>query len=787
MDEKPKANQQTFASVTDGDFDDIIVQENSEENNEDRFPSDVNSGSDDDGNQKKKKKAPNGIDVEEAKETPPDNLQETTPPHGAFAVPGNDSMEERDDSDTDNKIFDITRRRVINQILAGDDKQLLGDGCEDSYGGSRCPRAVIDDIAMPQNPLPNDVEELQENHHTDDNNDDTDGGDPLREAGAPRPPTRRTRRLRITGRPGAIAVRGPGRPRTNNPAEAPVQTNRARAEPVVANPVPSHIVEAEERRAWWDVRQRRQQEQQFHHQAIAIATPVDDDAQQQREDKPFWGNPCFWFVLFGFVAVVGAVGTSLLLRDNPAAAKTEVETPVSPPQPSNETQVGFCNSNSDCKMNQRCANDTCLAKLGTCEVCIRNDECSSTLCLFGKCYPEDGNAPDGCGCTFDGDCNSTRCDDNICKAQLGVCESCNVPSDCLSGRCRFGETCYPNEGPAPNGCICYEDDHCDSGWCGWDLTCQPRLTDGSICFGHNACESGRCAANGTCQAQLEVCEDCVADADCNSGSCKSNSCYPSVGGAPDGCGCTLNDDCEGRCNANGLCQPRYLDGSECTINSDCVSSWCPLDNICQPIPSNLQEFLEQVLGSMAFSDPSSSHVQALDWLEEEDALQNGQGSAATIIQRFVLVLLYLSTNGHSWLPPNQFNFLSAGNSICNWNNGWEGIFCENGLVVQIDLGKPVCKLFIYCFVLSIRLLTQPCCWYAAVGLDGTIPTEIGLISTLGTCDNSVHLAQEDQFFPASKHCVLFPFCLLCESLFEQSGCFSSIMPLPVRSHPNWDR
>ncbi len=111
---------------------------------------------------------------------------------------------------------------------------------------------------------------------------------------------------------------------------------------------------------------------------------------------------------------------------------------------------------------------------------------------------------------------------------------------------------------------------------------------------------------------------------------------------------------------------------------------------------------------MPFADPTSPQWLALEWLSTDTISSSENISAEVILERYVLAVLYYSTNGPSWswLSP-QYLIQSK---TCSWNNGDDlGIFCEN-----------------LSGVTHIRL--------AQVNLAGTIPWELSLLSNLVTLD-----------------------------------------------------
>ena len=119
--------------------------------------------------------------------------------------------------------------------------------------------------------------------------------------------------------------------------------------------------------------------------------------------------------------------------------------------------------------------------------------------------------------------------------------------------------------------------------------------------------------------------------------------------------------------------------------------------------------------------------RALDFLVYDDVLSkswviptdggsdngNNDGDGYRFVTRYALAVLYYATSGETtWI--NQFNFLQPNEDVCIWNYlsptrnaGMEGVICDDDQVIT-----------------GI--------WFANNGLKGTIPKEIGSLSTLET-------------------------------------------------------
>jgi hypothetical protein len=93
----------------------------------------------------------------------------------------------------------------------------------------------------------------------------------------------------------------------------------------------------------------------------------------------------------------------------------------------------------------------------------------------------------------------------------------------------------------------------------------------------------------------------------------------------------------------------------------------------------------------ALQDESSPQYLALRWLAQNDTMVldlDTRTSLVNLVQRYVLAVLYFATSSNGGL--NVLNFLTA-SSVCQWNDGGRGVFCNrDGLVTSLtvlSLGK----------------------------------------------------------------------------------------------------
>jgi hypothetical protein len=92
----------------------------------------------------------------------------------------------------------------------------------------------------------------------------------------------------------------------------------------------------------------------------------------------------------------------------------------------------------------------------------------------------------------------------------------------------------------------------------------------------------------------------------------------------------------------------------------------------------------------ALLDESSYQYQALQWIVFEDEMTAPQSPkfVASLIERYIIALLYFATNGPLW--KSKYEFLTP-RSVCDWNEVVEGdlfgAYCDTaGLVDTIYLG-----------------------------------------------------------------------------------------------------
>ena len=110
-------------------------------------------------------------------------------------------------------------------------------------------------------------------------------------------------------------------------------------------------------------------------------------------------------------------------------------------------------------------------------------------------------------------------------------------------------------------------------------------------------------------------------------------------------------------------------------------------NICddKPLLSSTRRSVDifSVISSVSTSgdliDTENKRYEAICWLIYDDTKQL-EATDPFLIQRYVLALFYLSTNGSNWYF--NFGYMTAGNEC-----SWAGITCVDGYVTEFNYGK----------------------------------------------------------------------------------------------------
>ena len=115
-----------------------------------------------------------------------------------------------------------------------------------------------------------------------------------------------------------------------------------------------------------------------------------------------------------------------------------------------------------------------------------------------------------------------------------------------------------------------------------------------------------------------------------------------------------------------------------------------------------------------FLDPASPQSQALAWLQDDPITLTPGRSTRTVLERYVLAVLYYSTSGPSW----RDDYLSD-DDVCTWNNGRPATNDTESLagVYCVDDGESIGTLAL-----------------SENNLRGSLPWELALLTSLEVLD-----------------------------------------------------
>jgi hypothetical protein len=92
---------------------------------------------------------------------------------------------------------------------------------------------------------------------------------------------------------------------------------------------------------------------------------------------------------------------------------------------------------------------------------------------------------------------------------------------------------------------------------------------------------------------------------------------------------------------------------------------------------------------MIRDDPANVMMRMMDGNETQSSSSSSPPSKLTInMERYIMALLYFSTNGPNWVSP--YDFLGI-KSICDWGGGCS----EEGAAVRINMSKCVFDIILH--------------------------------------------------------------------------------------------
>ena len=148
----------------------------------------------------------------------------------------------------------------------------------------------------------------------------------------------------------------------------------------------------------------------------------------------------------------------------------------------------------------------------------------------------------------------------------------------------------------------------------------------------------------------------------------------------------------------------------------CASGWYLTPEV---RASQLRQLYSTVSDNALFNNPLTPQAKALDWIVDHDPLKVCRDdSSCQPLQRYILALFYFTTNGGDWDQCNDPRGKKKNNrESVAWLKGsqecnWYGVKCSSSNMPHSN--KCIEQLHL-----------------KGNGLSGVIPTEIGLLGSLG--------------------------------------------------------
>lgn len=158
--------------------------------------------------------------------------------------------------------------------------------------------------------------------------------------------------------------------------------------------------------------------------------------------------------------------------------------------------------------------------------------------------------------------------------------------------------------------------------------------------------------------------------------------------------------------------------------------------------SGIREFVETSLTAPTnLQDLQSPQSRALDWLIEQNELGSPLSDPDILTQRFVLAVLYYSTNGDgTWL--SKRNWMDPNRSVCEWASSasLDNICNTEGLLLELKLDRNQLQGTIPTELAHLGKQLQVLD-LTSNALEGTIPTELGLLSNVEILFLSLNLLE----------------------------------------------
>jgi hypothetical protein len=245
--------------------------------------------------------------------------------------------------------------------------------------------------------------------------------------------------------------------------------------------------------------------------------------------------------------------------------------------------AALCAYPSDCKYGLDCLESQCSRRLSVGNPCKFDEDCDGgAMCAMGKCSAS--LVPDGGACNTTMDCASeydiSVCYQNKCTpiGNGNTGSICEIDGDCSYPLVCNAYTCAKKY--AKNGQTCYEDNHCDDGYCVLGKCSSQLLPDGAKCGQDLDCDSGLCIMQKCVWDLKPLGDSCEWDADCNDGLCVAQRCVASGGGMGDPCSRDKDCDLPWIC-IKGLCTDHLgQSGDDCSRVEDCLPGLICKKSVC---------------------------------------------------------------------------------------------------------------------------------------------------------------------------------------------------------------
>jgi Leucine rich repeat len=161
---------------------------------------------------------------------------------------------------------------------------------------------------------------------------------------------------------------------------------------------------------------------------------------------------------------------------------------------------------------------------------------------------------------------------------------------------------------------------------------------------------------------------------------------------------------------------KLVDSLEALSQSDAPSyapSFSPVE--VDPLVEELRSWIAPTREDLLrLLEPTSAQSQALDWLHNDPVTLTTGRSTRSVLERYVLAVLYYSTSGPSW----KFDYLSD-DDVCTWNNQ------------KAATNNSQSMLGVYCVEGGTSVGTVA---LSENKLRGTLPWELSLLTSLEVMD-----------------------------------------------------